>query len=625
MLQNLRDNLKGTVAVFVIIIFVVPLVLFGVEQVFVGSAGQKDVAEVNGAGITSVDFRRQLELERQRMIQQGNFDVDSPQVQDDALRMPVINQMVRRLALRQAAENAGMGVSRDALWREIASVEAFQVDGKFDYELFKRRIANMYTPTQYLESLSAEFMIGQLNDGLAGSNFVTGSELALIAGISRQQRDFYTITIPEPDVDIEIGQTDIESFYQDNQARFTQPEAVQVEYLEISVDSLAASEEPSEQVVRDAYEAEIRTFESDPKYSVAHILLEKDAKLGGHRGGVAKLARPLDDGAVRKLARQYSTDLGSRESGGELGELNPDIFPEAFVEAASALEVGDVSPPVETDAGIHFIKLLDIRDQEPPTFEERRPSLARQLSMVMAQDEYIKRVSELDELTFGNTDLKTVAERMGIPLQTSEFFTRDSGSGVASENRIREAAFADDVLRDRCNSRVIELPEERAIVLHVTEHRPEHMTALENVQAEIRDELVSIRKREQAEAAALLAQTRIGRGDDPAQVAEESGFEFAEHRDVQRDKFDIDMLVMQKAFSLPRPVEQQPVVLDVTEMITGGYAVVGLTNVKDGSIDQLSEEQKRSIEAQLRFQFGQAEMLAFERSVMERSKVRMPD
>lgn len=623
MLQNLRDNLKGTVAVFVIIIFVVPLVLFGVEQVFVGSAGQKDVAEVNGAGITSVDFRRQLELERQRMIQQGNFDVDSPQVQDDALRMPVINQMVRRLALRQAAENAGMGVSRDALWREIASVEAFQVDGKFDYELFKRRIANMYTPTQYLESLSAEFMIGQLNDGLAGSNFVTGSELALIAGISRQQRDFYTITIPEPDVDIEIGQTDIESFYQDNQARFTQPEAVQVEYLEISVDSLAASEEPSEQVVRDAYEAEIRTFESDPKYSVAHILLEKDAKESQKVDEVQKKINASEDFAA--LARQYSTDLGSRESGGELGELNPDIFPEAFVEAASALEVGDVSPPVETDAGIHFIKLLDIRDQEPPTFEERRPSLARQLSMVMAQDEYIKRVSELDELTFGNTDLKTVAERMGIPLQTSEFFTRDSGSGVASENRIREAAFADDVLRDRYNSRVIELPEERAIVLHVTEHRPEHMTALENVQAEIRDELVSIRKREQAEAAALLAQTRIGRGDDPAQVAEESGFEFAEHRDVQRDKFDIDMLVMQKAFSLPRPVEQQPVVLDVTEMITGGYAVVGLTNVKDGSIDQLSEEQKRSIEAQLRFQFGQAEMLAFERSVMERSKVRMPD
>ncbi len=623
MLQNLRDNLKGTVAVFVIIIFVVPLVLFGVEQVFVGSAGQKDVAEVNGAGITSVDFRRQLELERQRMIQQGNFDIDSPQVQDDALRMPVINQMVRRLALRQAAENAGMGVSRDALWRDIASVEAFQVDGEFDYELFKRRISNMYTPTQYLETLSTEFMIGQLNDGLAGSNFVTESELALIAGISRQQRDFYTITVPEPDVDVEIVQADIESFYRDNQARFTQPESVQVEYLEISVDALAESHEPPEEAVREAYEAEIRDFEPDPKYSIAHILLEKNAKESQKVDEVQKKINANEDFAA--LARQYSTDLGSRESGGELGELNSDIFPDAFVEAASALEVGEVSAPVETDEGIHFIKILDIRDQVPPTFEERRPSLARQIGRTMAQDEYIKKVAELDELTFGNTDLETVAQRLGIPLQKSEFFTRDSGDGLASESRVREAAFADDVLKDRYNSRVIELPEERAIVLHVTEHRPEHVTALETLEAEIRDELVSIRKREQAEAAALLAQTRIGRGDDPALIAEESGFEFAEHKDVQRDQFDIDMLVMQKAFSLPRPAEQQPVVLDVTEMIAGGFAVVGLTNVKDGSPDQLSEEQKRSIEAQLRFQSGQAEMLAFEKSVMERSKVRMPE
>src|SRR5690554_404099 len=88
MLQGLRESLKGTVAIVVIIIFVVPLVLFGVEQLFVGSIGGQDAATVNGEGINVRDFQRELALEKQRLQAERGLESGSPQLDDEVLAGP---------------------------------------------------------------------------------------------------------------------------------------------------------------------------------------------------------------------------------------------------------------------------------------------------------------------------------------------------------------------------------------------------------------------------------------------------------------------------------------------------------------------------------------------------------
>src|SRR5688572_30698742 len=101
MLQSLRDNLKGTVAAFILAIFIIPLILFGVEQLFVGSVGGTDVATINGESISRVEFQRELALEKQRLQQRFELDADNPQLQDDVLSGPVLQRLVQREALFQ--------------------------------------------------------------------------------------------------------------------------------------------------------------------------------------------------------------------------------------------------------------------------------------------------------------------------------------------------------------------------------------------------------------------------------------------------------------------------------------------------------------------------------------------
>src|SRR5690606_26884008 len=181
MLQSVRDNLKGTVAVFVLAIFIIPLILFGVEQLFVGSLGGAEVATVNGESINRVDFQRELTLEKQRLQQQFELDANNPQLEDSVLSGPVLQRMVQREALYQAAIDGGMGASKEALWKQIASIEAFQVDGKFDYQVFKDRISYLYTPATFLVASERDFVLSHLNTGIAGTSFVTDEELKLLA------------------------------------------------------------------------------------------------------------------------------------------------------------------------------------------------------------------------------------------------------------------------------------------------------------------------------------------------------------------------------------------------------------------------------------------------------------
>ena len=61
MLQDIRNNFQGTFAKIVIAIICIPFVLFGVESLFGGGAGNK-VAEIDGEVITSQDLNQAIFL-----------------------------------------------------------------------------------------------------------------------------------------------------------------------------------------------------------------------------------------------------------------------------------------------------------------------------------------------------------------------------------------------------------------------------------------------------------------------------------------------------------------------------------------------------------------------------------
>ena len=126
-----------------------------------------------------------------------------------------------------------------------------------------------------------------------------------------------------------------------------------------------ANNQPSEKEVRKEYETVTAASMGDQEYNPRHILVstEEEAK---------DVIRSLKKGAkFEQLAKDKSTDDGSKNKGGELGWSSARSYAQPFAEALVKLKKGEITQqPVKTSFGWHVIRLDGIRPLKIPPYEE---------------------------------------------------------------------------------------------------------------------------------------------------------------------------------------------------------------------------------------------------------------
>jgi parvulin-like peptidyl-prolyl isomerase len=88
---------------------------------------------------------------------------------------------------------------------------------------------------------------------------------------------------------------------------------------------------------------------------------------------------PTPGADFAKLAREFSDDPGTRESGGDLGTFGRGSHPAAFDEAAFKLRPGGISDVVQTEYGFHVIKVSAHESMRTQTLIEASPEIRRRL------------------------------------------------------------------------------------------------------------------------------------------------------------------------------------------------------------------------------------------------------
>jgi peptidyl-prolyl cis-trans isomerase D len=309
---------------------------------------------------------------------------------------------------------------------------------------------------------------------------------------------------------------------------------------------------------------------------------------------VAETARQaLNNGeSFADTAVRYSDDTASAEEGGDLGVISRGFFGDSFDEAAFSLQEGDISEPVELDNAFHIIQVTDIQG---PTFEEQRDELAREVALSEVDDEFNQRVQQLIDESFAADDLQSVADSIGLTLNESDWLARDDeAEGVLSEPGVMSAAFSGDVLEEGYNSEVIELDQDRRMVLRIAEQRDATVLSLDEVREEV-EMSVAAEQQQQAlleEAQSLMADLREG---------EEADIDWLEANDVSRQAdTTVPQLIVQEAFRMPRPDDNGSVYRAVE--LPQGVAVVALDSVSDGEIDEQMETFVSQMAEQLRAQ-----------------------
>jgi peptidyl-prolyl cis-trans isomerase D len=275
MLDSFRHNMKG-IAFGIVILIAIVFAFSGIGSLSMSGSGADTAVTVNGEKVTELSVLRAISSEKRRILSE-NEGLDAALLQDELIRPQVVEQIIGRRLLSQAAKSAGMGVSSRTTSKLLLGTPAFQSDdGRFDQDLYLYTIrAQGYTSGTFLEMLKDDLLVEQYVRGFVASSFVTGSELDLIASITEQQRDYYYLTLPlQPAVDaVELSDEQIAAYYEANQQRYQAAEQVVIDYIELSPELFSATQNVAEEQVRARYEEQRDSLESTTSRQAAHILL----------------------------------------------------------------------------------------------------------------------------------------------------------------------------------------------------------------------------------------------------------------------------------------------------------------------------------------------------------------
>jgi len=522
MLQAIRDRISGVMAIIVLGLLAIPFAFFGVGNYFQPDLNN-NVAMVGDLEISQREFQSSFNSYRSQMRRMLGDSFDEMQYATPLARREHLEDLIDQRLLQQFAVAGGMDIPQRQLAERIQAIEAFQVAGTFNNEIYTQALAFQgLSPAEFEAGLREDLVTQNLVSALSATGQPPPAEINAVLALENQTRNVdYVFVAAAPYRDsIAISDEQIEAYYNDNQQQFMRPEQVSVDYLDLNPQQNAADIEVDETELRDLYESQKQRFMTEERRRAQHILLttSDDAGTDDAEARIRALRERIEAGEdFAELAREYSQDPGSAEQGGDLGWVEPGVMVDAFEDALYALAPGAVSEPVKTGFGWHLIKLNEIDPSVGKTFAQARDELAEEWIADRIDRQYRDLADEMVNLSFEHPDaLQPIADQLGLEIQHSELFTRESGTGIAGNPEVREAAFSDLVLVEQNNSDPIELGDQRMLIVRLNEHIPASPRPL----AEVRDQITLLLQRELASSRAREVAEQIAtaaREADPAE------------------------------------------------------------------------------------------------------------
>ena len=615
MLDSFRTNMKG-MAIGITVVIGAIFAFSGTGTLFLSGSGADAALIVNDSTITELQVVRAISSQKQRILNE-NEGLDASLLDDDLLRPNVVDQLIGRELLAQASQRQRMGVSEQTINDYILASEAFQSDGRFDQNRYRFALQQQgYTSASFKAMLSNDMRVQQLINGITDTVFATDLELSALASVTEQKRDFYYLRLPVAPIQESVVLSDeqISDYYQANLASYQTDAQVVVDYIELSPAQLVDPTLVTSGQIATRFEEELLTLDLAESRQVAHILLE-DAS----NELVAEIQGKIIAGETfGELAREYSDDFASAESEGDLGYTAGDTFPEAFESALAILNLGEVSPPVTTDAGIHFIKLLDIQ-QDTYLLTDESPRIERELMREATTDQLIAKLELLKELSFNAESLTEVAEDVGLELNISDAFSRFGGQGVTGIAKVSAAAFSDEVIKDKYASEVLDLGNDRYVVLKLNQYIDVRQKEMSEVRESV---VVSLTASESAKMLADLGSellAEIVAGSSVESVAKARKLEWQVGKSVNRRGIDVNAEVRSIVFNFPLPGAES--VIDGFYLSNGDYVVAELTKVVSGDLSSLSQAEIGSLAAATRSMNASRDMLAYQDTLREKAEI----
>ncbi|MDC0948802.1 SurA N-terminal domain-containing protein [Gammaproteobacteria bacterium] len=562
--------------------------LWGISN-YLDNPATEVVASGGDVEVTLSAYRQRLESETRNLQQQYGAQADliigQPQFKTNLARSMLIERL-----FDARVDALGLDASDQQVRDQLLADERFQRDGQFDRDRYQQSLARFGTSPDVYENqvLRRRIAQQQLVSGIAETSALSEGQLQQAWSDFGQLRTLHYVTLDadrfSDEVVLEDG--DLEQVWQSNQERFEVPQRARLAYVELDRDQLADQQIVDDAEIASYYERNRDAFTEGPESRQAsHILLTVSADRDD--AATLALAESLIDRlnaseSFADLATEYSADVVSVSNGGSLGEVNRGDTAEPFETALWAMRAnGELSAPIQSDFGYHIIRL----DQDVTVIErsldEVRDQIQVTLGLQKAERAYAQLLEDAANVAYEQSEsLLPVGDLVGADPKISEWFSREEGVGIASNELVRAAAFSEDVKDRAYNSEVIELSDTRSVVVRLEEMDEAHVRALDEVRDQV-SQMAIIEKSTAlavAQGSAALAELEAGDAGLDA-IADRFALDVTEVRWTgQSPAIGSDAELRDAAFaigsesSLPKPFG--------VAATNGGYLLAELTEIE---------------------------------------------
>ncbi len=608
MLQNIRENLTGKVA----------LAIFGtivLSFVFVGGAsfttiGSNYAAKVDGIDIGIAQFENAYRDELQTNPQYAAL----PDASRLRLRTNILEQLIQQRVIDNYLDEAGFEITKDQLTAVVHDFPEFQIDGRFDRETYDDVLANAgITNAQFELSQVTSMRRLQLQRAIRGSSIFPPSSYRRFLNLAFENRVATTATISAESVASEIEVTDemITDFYDDNPTFFSLPETADIEYVEILRDAVNANVDVSEEQIQEYYEINKDRYQQDEQRQARHILILFDEDEDGAEAIANEMITRVRTGeSFATLAEQYSKDSFTASRGGDMGALMRSQMPDELGDAVFSMLEGEVQGPIKGEFGFHIARLDAVMESGPLPFDQVRSSLLAELQEDEAEGLFLELERLLSDALFDAADINVLAAAVGGEVQSVAAFGRDSAEPFAGSQIAVDAIFDPSVLSGAVTSEVTDLDENRTVVFSVTQYNEATRDSLENVRDQIAAVLTSSQSENLMAGRAQRMLDAINAGDDFIAAATAVGAEAASPSIFTRVAEGADQSMTVSIFTAIKPTEGKPT-LSSTRNDAGSYVVFSVDAVIPGRPESIPQTDRDAGKEQIINQYGIGDFVAF--------------
>jgi len=603
MLTKIREKAQGAFAWGILIVICVPFALWGIQN-YLDTGEEAPVASVGDKDFFQRDVNKAYE--------QYSQNLQGMTIDEQSLKAQALEKLIKDEVLLQYVRGKGLVTTDDTAREFIQSLPYFQVDGKFDDKRYKTMLnLQKMSSGEFVNRIKNALIMEQFQRSIIDSSFATKYDVESFFKIQNQQRDVDYVTVAVQKPAQQPSEEDIAAYYQQHQDAFQTPEQVSVEYIELSLEDIAKTITVTDDKLKAFYEEQKDQYTTAERRKISHILFaindKTDEKTALEKAIKAKKELANKDFAA--LAAEVSDDKLTAKTGGDLGLFNAGVMEKSFEDAASALKLGEVSNPVKSAFGYHLIKVTELIPGEVKPFDSVKNEVAKAYQKAQAENAFYEAGETLTEMSYEHPDnLKTVADALGVTIKKSALFTKDKGDGIAADDKIRSAAFTEEVLHGN-NSTPIELGTDRLVVLRVLEHKAAAARELKDVKQDIIAVLQADKAKSQAVEKAKQIKAKLQAGESIKTAAAENNLQVKTVAGLTRSKADVPLPLSEAIFKAAKPVAGKPTIF-IAELPEGEQAVVSLSKVKEGVMTEDDKKQLELATKNIAKAFGQTEFNA---------------